>query len=66
MAGLTVIEASKLLGKSRAHIYTLVKSGKLELDDDNNITLESIQHYKNNPPKVGRPSGTFKRRKENG
>ena len=62
MAGLTVIEASRMLGKSRAHIYWLINNDRLELDEENKITLASIQHYKDNPPKVGRPSGSFKRK----
>lgn len=59
--GLTVIEASKLVGKSRETIYHWKNKGLIELDENNMITLESILKMKDNPLKTGRPSGTFKR-----
>lgn len=59
--GITVIEASKILGVSRNRVYQLIKKDMLLLNEKNQVTLKSVLDRKENPVPAGRPNGTFKR-----
>ena len=63
MEGMTVKEVAEFLDLSRAHIYTLINRGVLTLTKDGLVDEKSVIARKKNPPRIGRPLGTFKGRK---
>lgn len=51
-------EAARMLGVSKPRISQLIAEGRLtaeRLASGTNVTIESIEHYKNSPRKAGRP-----------
>jgi len=61
MAGITVKEAAKLLGKTTSNIYYLISKKHLRVLKNGLVSQNSVDKLVKNPLKKGRPHGMFKR-----